>query len=127
MRGDRRLAGRRFSTPVQGEKTMKRTLMVLVAAWSIGLGSGALAQEAGAKPDCSEKQKALDDAKAAQKTAGKPDLSSCKDMKGKDKTACEKPLKDQAKEASKAAKDKVTGAKKDLDCCKNPKKKGCAA
>ena len=106
---------------------MKRTLMVLVAAWSIGFGTAALAQEAGGKPDCSEKQKSLDDAKAAAKTAGKPDLSSCKDMKGKDKTACEKPLKDKAKDDKKAANDKVTGAKKDLDCCKNPKKKGCAA
>jgi hypothetical protein len=107
--------------------TMKRTLMVLVAAWSIGLGTAALAAEAGAAPDCSEKQKSLDDAKAGQKAAAKPDLTSCKDMKGKDKTACEKPLKDKAKEDQKAAKDKVTGAKKDLDCCKNPKKKGCAA
>lgn len=107
---------------------MKRTLMVLVAAWSIGFGTAALAQEAaGGKPDCSEKQKALDDANAAVKAAGKPDLSSCKDMKGKDKTACEKPLKDKAKEDKKAATDKVTSAKKDLACCKNPKKKGCAA
>ena len=46
-------------------------------------------------------------------------------MKGKEKTDCEKPLKDKAKEDGKAAKDKVNGAKKDLDCCKNPKKKGC--
>jgi hypothetical protein len=108
--------------------TMKRTLMVLVAALTLGLGLGKVALAAEPAPDCSEKQKALDDAKGAQKDASKPaDLSSCKDMKGKDKTACEKPLKDQAKEAKKAAGDKVTGAKKDLDCCKNPKKKGCAA
>ena len=106
---------------------MKRTLMVLVAALSIGIGLRATAFAAEPAPDCSEKQKALDDAKAAAKTAGKPDLSSCKDMKGKEKTDCEKPLKDKAKEDGKAAKDKVTGAKKDLDCCKNPKKKGCAA
>ena len=105
---------------------MKRTLMVLVAALSMSLGIAA-ARAADDKPDCSEKQKALDDAKASQKTASKPDLSSCKDMKGKEKTDCEKPLKDKAKEDSKAAKEKVTGAKKDLDCCKNPKKKGCAA
>jgi hypothetical protein len=106
---------------------MKRTLMVLVAAWSMGLGTAALAQEAGAKPDCSEKQKAADDAKAATKTAGKADLAACKDMKGKEKKDCEKPLKDKAKEDGKAAKDKAAAAKKDLDCCKNPKKKGCAA
>ena len=106
---------------------MKRTLMVLVAAWSIGLGARALAAEEAAKPDCTEKQKALDDAKAAEKAAAKPDLSSCKDMKGKDKTACEKPIKDKAKEDAKAAKEKTAAAKKDLDCCKNPKKKGCAA
>ena len=104
---------------------MKRTLMMLIAAASMSMGSVALAQEAGAKPDCGEKQKALDDANAAAKTASKPDLSSCKDMKGKEKTACEKPLKDKAKEDAKAAKDKVTAAKKDLACCKNPKKKGC--
>jgi hypothetical protein len=105
---------------------MKRTLMVLVAALSMSLGVAASALAAD-KPDCTEKQKALDDAKASAKTASKPDLTSCKDMKGKEKKDCEKPLKDKAKDDSKAAKDKVTGAKKDLDCCKNPKKKGCAA
>jgi hypothetical protein len=108
--------------------TMKRALMVLVAACVLGLGTAAFAQDAaGGKPDCTEKQKGLDDAKAAAKTAAKPDLSSCKDMKGKEKSECEKPLKDKAKEDNKAAKDKVGAAKKDLDCCKNPKKKGCAA
>ena len=104
---------------------MKRTLMMLIAAASMSMGSVALAQEAGAKPDCGEKQKALDDANAAAKTASKPDLSSCKDMKGKEKTACEKPLKDKAKDDAKAAKDKEKEAKTALDCCKNPKKKGC--
>ena len=105
---------------------MKRTLMMLIAAASMSMGAVALAQEAGTKPDCSEKQKAVDDANAAAKTAAKPDLSSCKDMKGKEKTDCEKPLKDKAKEDQKAAKEKVTAAKKDLACCKNPKKKGCS-
>jgi hypothetical protein len=104
---------------------MKRTLMVLVAAVSMTLGAVAVAQEAGGKPDCAEKKKAVDDAKAAAKTAGKADLSSCKDMKGKEKTDCEKPLKDKAKEDGKAAKEKVGAANKDLACCKNPKKKGC--
>ena len=64
---------------------------------------------------------------AAAKAAAKPDLSSCADKKGKEKTDCQKPLKDKAKDDSKAAKDKVKEAKKALDCCKNPKKKGCAA
>jgi hypothetical protein len=104
---------------------MKRTLMILVATFSLGLGARVLAADAAAKPDCTEKQKAYDDAKAASNAAGKPDLSSCKDKKGKDKTECEKPLKDKAKEDAKAAKDKEKEAKTALDCCKNPKKKGC--
>jgi hypothetical protein len=78
-----------------------------------------------AKPDCAEKQKALDDAKAAVKALPRADLSSCKEKKGKEKTDCEKPLKAKANEDAKAAKDKVTAAKTALDCCKNPKKKGC--
>lgn len=104
---------------------MKRTLMILVATFSLGLGARVLAAEAAAKPDCTEKQKAYDDAKAATKASSKPDLSSCKDKKGKDKTDCEKPLKDKAKDDAKAAKDKEKAAKTALDCCKNPKKKGC--
>jgi hypothetical protein len=115
-------AGQRY---LSKENKMKRTLMVLVTAVSMSLGAVAFAQEAGAKPDCGEKVKALDDAKAAAKTAGKADLSSCKDMKGKEKKECETPLKAKAKEDAKAAKEKVAGAKKDADCCKNPKKKGC--
>jgi hypothetical protein len=47
-------------------------------------------------------------------------------MKGKEKTACEKPLKDQAKTATKEANDKVKEAKAALACCKNPKGKGCS-
>ena len=104
---------------------MKRILMVMVASLSMGLGAAAYAEDAAAKPDCGDKKTALDDAKTAAKTAGKPDLSSCKDMKGKEKTACQKPLKDKSKEDGKAAKDKVKEAKMALDCCKNPKKKGC--
>jgi len=103
---------------------MKRTLMTLVPALLLGFGSATFAADA-AKPDCTAQQKAVDDANAAAKAAAKPDLSSCADKKGKDKTACEKPLKDKAKDDSKAAKDKVTEAKKALACCKNPKKKGC--
>ena len=60
------------------------------------------------------------------KTASKPDLSSCKEKKGKDKTDCEKPLKEKATTDTKAAKDNAKAAKTALDCCKNPKKKGCA-
>ncbi|HSS39464.1 MAG TPA: hypothetical protein VLT58_11900 [Polyangia bacterium] len=104
---------------------MKRTLMILVTAASLGLGARVLAAEAAAKPDCTEKQKAYDDAKTAAKNAAKPDLSSCKDKKSKEKTDCEKPLKDKAKEDGKAAKDKVKEASTALACCKNPKKKGC--
>jgi hypothetical protein len=105
---------------------MKRMMMTVLAVAALGLGARAFAADAAAKPDCTEKQKAYDDAKAATKTASaKPDLSTCKDKKGKDKTDCEKPLKDKAKEDAKAAKDKEKEAKTALDCCKNPKKKGC--
>ena len=106
---------------------MRRTFLTLVPVLMLSFGSVAFAADAPPKPDCADKQKALDDANAAVKTAAKPNLSSCKDKKGKDKTDCEKPLKDKAKEDSTAAKEKVKGAKKDLGCCKAPKKKGCAA
>lgn len=104
---------------------MNKKLMILATAISLGLGARAFAAEAAAKPDCSEKQKAYDDAKAAVKAAIKPDLSSCKDKKGKEKLECEKPLKDKAKEDTKAAKEKEKEARKALDCCKTPNKKGC--
>ncbi len=105
---------------------MKRTMMILLTVAAFGFGARAFAADApAAKPDCTEKQKAYDDAKAASKTAAKPDLSTCKDKKGKEKTDCEKPLKDKAKDDAKAAKDKEKEAKTALDCCKNPKKKGC--
>jgi hypothetical protein len=91
---------------------MRRILMALIPAAVMTFGAVAFAADAAAKPDCADKQK--------------PDLSSCKDMKGKDKSDCEKPLKDKAKADSKTAKDNTKGAKMALDCCKNPKKKGCA-
>jgi len=107
---------------------MKRMLMALVPAALMTFGTMALAADAPAKPDCAEKQKALDDANAAVKTASaKPDLSSCKDKKGKEKTDCEKPLKDKQKSDLTDAKAKAKAAKTALDCCKNPKKKGCAS
>ena len=100
---------------------MKRTLMVLITALTMGFSGLAAAED---KPDCSEKQKAVDDAKAEGKVA-KADLSSCKAMKGKEKKECEKPLKAAAGDAKKAAKAKHQEASKALACCKNPKKKGC--
>jgi hypothetical protein len=112
---------------------MKRTFSMIAVLAALAWGSSALAADAGkpaaeaaAKPDCSAKQTEYDTAKTAAKTE-KPDLSSCKDKKGKDKADCEKPLKDKAKEDSKAAADKAKAAKKELDCCKNPKLKGCSA
>ena len=99
---------------------MKRMLMVLIAGASLSLAGAARAAD---KPDCSTQKTAYDDAMKATKV--KPDLSSCKEMKGKEKTECEKPLKEKAKDDSKAAKDKAKDAKMALDCCKNPKKKGC--
>ena len=104
---------------------MKRMLMALIPAAVMAFGSASFAADAAAKPDCTDKQKAVDDANAAVKAAAKPDLSSCKDKKGKDKTDCEKPLKDKAKEDTKTAKDNQKTAKTALACCKNPKKKGC--
>jgi len=104
---------------------MKRTLIAFVCAALLGTAGIARAQDAEAKPDCSEKQKASDDAAAAVKAAGKPDLSSCADKKGKEKSECEKPLKETAKADAKAAKEKAKEAKMALACCKNPKKKGC--
>jgi hypothetical protein len=102
---------------------MKRMLMVLVAGMSLGLSTLTLAADP--PPDCSEKQKGVDDAKAAAKAVAKPDLSSCKDMKGKEKTECETPIKAKGKDDAQAAKENIKGAKMALDCCKNPKKKGC--
>lgn len=104
---------------------MKRIMMVLISAFALSASTAAFAADPMPKPDCADKQKALDDANAAAKSAAKPDLSSCKDKKGKEKTDCEKPLKDKAKADAKAAKDKVKDAKTALACCKNPKKKGC--
>jgi hypothetical protein len=118
-------------------------LMVMVAAVALGFSGMALAQGTppaaappagapaappaeGGKPDCTEKQKALDDAKEAAKTAAaKPDLTACKEMKGQEKKDCETPIKDKSKADATAAKDKVKEAKMAVDCCKNPKKKGC--
>jgi hypothetical protein len=100
---------------------MKRMLMVLVAATVLPLSGMALAQD---KPDCSAQKTAYDDAVKAGKV--KADLSSCADKKGAEKKECVKPLKDKAKEDATAAKEKTKEAKKALDCCKNPKKKGCA-
>ena len=103
---------------------MRRMLMVLFTGVTLSFSTLALAAEP--PPDCTEKQKAVDDAKEAAKTAGKADLSSCKEMKGKEKSECEKPLKAAAKDASKAAKGKIKDASTALGCCKNPKKKGCS-
>jgi hypothetical protein len=105
---------------------MKRILMTLAPAFWLTFGVvAARADEAPAKPDCSAQKKASDEANAAAKAASaKPDLSSCKDTKGKDKTDCEKPLKDKAKSDAKSAKDNAKAMKTALDCCKNPKKKG---
>jgi hypothetical protein len=99
---------------------MKRMLMVVVAAASLSLAGAARAAD---KPDCSAQKTAYDDAVKASKV--KPDLSSCNDKKGKEKTECQKPLKEQAKADAATAKGKVKDAKTALDCCKNPKKKGC--
>ena len=104
---------------------MKTTLLALVCTAILGSSGMALAEDAPAKPDCSEKKKALEDAHAAVKAAIKPDLSSCADKKGKEKLECEKPLKEKAKADTADAKGKVKEAKTALDCCKNPKKQGC--
>jgi hypothetical protein len=99
---------------------MTRMLMVMAAAASLSLAGVARAAD---KPDCSAQKTAHDDAVKASKA--KPDFSSCADKKGKEKSECMKPLKDKAKEDATAAKAKVKEAKMALDCCNNPKKKGC--
>ena len=104
---------------------MKRLLVMMALLVPMTWAGAGMAADAAAKPDCSAKQKTYDDAKMAAKP-GKPDLTSCKDKKGKDKADCEKPLKDKAKEDTKAAQDEAKAAKKDLDCCKNSKMKGCS-
>ena len=79
---------------------MRRMLMVLLTGATLGISTMALAADA---PDCSEKQKAVDDATATAKTAAKPDVTSCNGMKGKEKSECEKPLKAKAKDDTKVA------------------------
>jgi len=105
---------------------MKKLFLMMVLSVPMAWAGASAAAEATPKPDCAAKQKEYDDAKMAAKP-GKPDLTSCADKKGKDKADCEKPLKDKAKEDAKAAQEKAKAAKKELDCCKNPKMKGCPA
>jgi hypothetical protein len=100
---------------------MKRALIALFVC---ALYPASRAVAADPPPDCTAQQAAADDAAKAAKV--KADLSSCKEMKGTEKTDCEKPLKDKAKEDTKAAKEKSAEAKKALACCKDPKKKGCS-
>jgi hypothetical protein len=103
------------------DSLMKRALIALFVC---ALYPASRAVAADPPPDCSAQQTAADDAAKAAKV--KADLTACKEMKGKEKTDCEKPLKDKAKEDTKAAKEKSAEAKKALACCKNPKKKGCS-
>jgi hypothetical protein len=100
---------------------MKRALIALFVC---ALYPASHAFAADPPPDCTAQQTAADD--AAKATKVKADLTSCKEMKGKEKSECEKPLKEKAKEDTKAAKEKSGEAKKALACCKNPKKKGCS-
>jgi hypothetical protein len=106
---------------------MKSILVALVCSAVLGSAGVVRAEDAAAKPDCTEKQKAVDDAKAAEMALPKADLSSCADKKGTEKSECEKPLKEKYKADKKEAADKVKEAKDALACCKNPKKKGCTA
>ena len=105
-------------------RTLKRMLLTGIAMGLLAAAPAARAADE-PKPDCSEKQKALDDAKASEKSAGKPDLSGCKDLKGQEKKDCENPIKEKAKADAKAAKDGDKSAKTALDCCKKPDTKGC--
>ena len=100
---------------------MKRYLIAVLTAGSLFLGNYAAA---GDKPDCSAQKTAHAD--AAKAAHVKADLTSCADKKGREKAECVKPLRDKAKEDSKAAAEKVKEAKKALECCNNPKKKGCS-
>jgi hypothetical protein len=100
---------------------MKRAIMLATAF--VFLPAAGARVWAADKPDCTAQKAAVDEANTAAKV--KPDLTSCKEMKGKEKKDCEMPIKDKAKEDMKAAKAKVADAKKALACCNNPKKKGC--
>jgi len=108
---------------------MKRMFLVLVVSAVLPIAGLAQAQtkaEKAEKPDCSAKQTALDGVKKEEKEVAKAakilaeNASDFTLSRGFD-------LEETGKKAATAAKDKVAAAKKDLDCCKNPKKKGCTA
>lgn len=88
---------------------MKTLLMICV------LCVGATSARA-AEPNCTAQEEGLKTAQANAKA--KPDLSRCKDLKGKDKSKCERDLRDTPKKT-------VAAAQKAVACCKDPKSKEC--
>ena len=75
--------------------------------------------------DCASRELALKKAKDASKAIAKPDLSSCSEMKGNEKSQCEQAARGKAQKAAEDAKDKVDDAALAFECCKNPDKQGC--
>ena len=101
---------------------MKKALMMTGFALALFAGTHARAAMT-AQPECSAQKAAVESAGAPPKA--KADLSSCQALKGREKSACEKPLKEQARLHAKAARERIAGIKKAYGCCKNPQKKGC--
>jgi hypothetical protein len=78
-----------------------------------------------ADDECAPREVALKKAKDAIKAIAKPDLSSCGEMKGNEKSQCEQAARDKAAQAAEDAKDKIDNAAFAFDCCKHPDKQGC--
>jgi hypothetical protein len=102
---------------------MKKALMTSMFAFALFAAAQAHATMTAAKADCSAQKAAAERAGAPPKA--KADLSACQALKGREKTACEKPLKEQARLNAKATRERIAGIKKAYGCCKNPQKKGC--
>jgi hypothetical protein len=88
------------------------------------LVSAPFARAASPGPDCSLQRVNYDREVAAAKA--KADLRACDGKKGKEKTACARPLRDKAKAAVAEARARRTLAKKALGCCEKPKAKSCS-
>jgi hypothetical protein len=102
---------------------MKNALMTSLFGFALFAATHAQATMTATKADCSTQKAAVDAAGPPPKA--KADLSTCQALKGREKSACEKPLKEQARLNAKAGRQRIAGVKKAYGCCKNPQKKGC--
>ena len=101
---------------------MKSVLAVSCLWMTLLVSTFALAQT---DDECTPREVALKKAKDAIKAVAKPDLSSCGEMKGNEKSQCEQAARDKSAQVAENAKDKVDDAAFALECCKNPDKQGC--